>query len=211
MRWISLGVLLAAAGLLLLFWGDVPQRWTVHWSLDGQPDGWATRSVAAAVGPLIIGFFIWLAIEATASWIGRGGRATPAPPQMLAVQATLTRAVGLGVMVLIATLTLALPFVQPRSSAPMLMAALIELGMTIAIAVAWASRRVRRLRESGVAIPEGYGGVIYKNARDARLWVPKMAGIGWTINFAHRWAWPVMIGIFALPFALLMTVAVAGR
>jgi len=210
-RWISLGVLLAAATLLLVFWGDVPPRWTIHWGIDGQPDGWATRSLAAAFGPLVIGFFLWLLIEVTAVWIGRGGQQTAVPAEMRAVQATLTRAVGLGLAVLIASLTLALPFAQPRSSGPMLIAALLELGVTIGIAGRWASRRVRRLRESGVAIPEGYGGVIYKNTRDSRLWVPKLAGIGWTINFAHRLAWPVVIAILTLPLGLALAIALAAR
>jgi uncharacterized membrane protein len=210
-RWISLGVLLAAAALLLAFWGDVPARWTIHWGVDGRPDGWATKNQGAALAPLVFGFFAWLLIEVTAAWIGRGGQQTPPPPEMRAVQATLTRAVGLGVAILIAGLTLALPFAQPRSSGPMLIAALAILGLTIGIAGTWASRRVRRLRDSGVVIPEGYGGLIYKNPRDSRLWVPKLAGIGWTINFAHRLAWPVTIAIVALPLVLVVAIGLAAR
>ncbi len=75
----------------------------------------------------------------------------------------------------------------------------------------WASRRTRRLRESGVAIPDGYHGAFYSNPRDPRLWVPKTLGIGWTINFAHRLAWPVMIALVAAPLAMVLLIALAAR
>jgi uncharacterized membrane protein len=213
MRWLSLGVLLAAGVLLRLFWGDVPDRWAIHWSLNGQPDGWATKNVAAAMAPLIMGFFVWLLIEVTAIWMKQsGGRtAPPLPPELLAVQATVVRAAGLAVALLIGGLTLALPFLHPRSSAPIVVAALADLGLVLGFAMVWASRRTRRLRASGVAIPEGYQGVFYNNPRDSRLWVPKLAGIGWTINFAHRRAWPAIIALVGLPLALVLLVALLAR
>ncbi|HVT15699.1 MAG TPA: DUF5808 domain-containing protein [Thermoanaerobaculia bacterium] len=47
--------LLAAAVYLRSRWADLPERFPVHWGLDGQPDRWATRSLAAVDGPLLIG------------------------------------------------------------------------------------------------------------------------------------------------------------
>jgi uncharacterized membrane protein len=75
----------------------------------------------------------------------------------------------------------------------------------------WAWRQTRRLRADGVALPEGYSGVFYSNPRDARLWVPKLAGVGWTINFAHRRAWPVMIALIGVPVALAILIARLAR
>jgi uncharacterized membrane protein len=212
-RWISLATLVTAGVLLALFWGDVPGRWAIHWGLGGQPDGWATKSMPAALAPLIIGLFVWLFIEVTAIWIGTSGAraASGFPPEMLAVQAAVVRAAGLAVALLTGGLTLALPFLHPRSSVPILIAAFADIGLCIGIAMVWASRRTRRLRESGVAIPDGYHGAVYRNPRDERLWVPKTLGIGWTINFAHRLAWPVMIALVAAPLAMVLLVALAAR
>jgi uncharacterized membrane protein len=61
----------------------------------------------------------------------------------------------------------------------------------------------------GVTLPEGYGGLVYKNPRDSRLWVPKLAGTGWTIKVAHRLAWPVMIALVGVPLAIVLIVTLA--
>jgi len=202
-------VLVAAGVVLALFWGDVPDRWVTHWGLHGQPNGWATKSVAAAVLPLALGLVIWLVLEATAVWVARSGRTKGVAPEMMAVQATIVRAASLGVSLLIGGLTIGLPLLRPRSSLPIVAAAWLDLGLVLTVAIAWAARRVRRLRAAGVTLPEGYGGLVYKNPRDSRLWVPKLAGTGWTINFAHRLAWPVMIALVGVPLGIVLIVTLA--
>jgi uncharacterized membrane protein len=209
-RWISLATLIAAGVLLLLFWRDVPDRWITHWGPRG-PDGWATKSYAAALAPLVIGLFTWLLFEAIAIWMARRQPTTAFPPEMLGVQAAVVRATGLAVSLLIAGLTVALPFLHPRSPTPIIVATLADIGLIVGPAIIWAARRTRRLRDAGVPIPEGYQGVFYRNPRDSRLWVPKVAGFGWTINFAHRLAWPVMIALVAAPLLMLLVVALAAR
>lgn len=212
MRWISLGTLVAAGVLLLLFWGDVPDRWAIHWGLGNRADGWATKSISAALAPLILGLCFWLFIELAAIWVGKSGAGptAPFPPEMLAVHATAVRAAGLAVALLAAGMTLALPFLHPSSPIPIVVAALADFGLCLAGAMVWAARRTRRLRAAGVAIPDGYHGVFYRNPRDSRLWVPKVAGIGWTINFAHRLAWPVMIALVAAPLAVVALIGLAA-
>lgn len=40
--------------------------------------------------------------------------------------------------------------------------------------------------------PYRYG--VYYNPSDSRLWLPKrIAALGWTVNFAHPWAIPVVL------------------
>lgn len=43
-----------------------------------------------------------------------------------------------------------------------------------------------------------YWGLIYNNAADPNVWVPKKYGRGWTLNFAHTeaWAWVGALGVF---------------
>jgi uncharacterized membrane protein len=47
-------------------------------------------------------------------------------------------------------------------------------------------------------------GLFYVNAEDPRLWVPKLIGVGWTLNFARPASWFVMAGLLALPVAALV-------
>jgi len=212
-RWISLGVLAAAGVVLALLWGDVPARWAIHWGLHDRPDGWATKSIGAAVGPLVIGFLVWLLIELTMIWVARtGARRTPAlPPEIVHVRATVARAAGLVVAMLTADLALALPLLRPRSSLPILAVAFANIGIVVAATSVWAARETRRLRAAGVAVPEGHHGAFYSNPGDPRLWVPKLAGVGWTINFAHKRAWPALIALVGVPLALVLILALLAR
>jgi len=46
---------LAGAALYLRSrWADLPERFPVHWSVDGRPNGWATRSFAGVFGSLLL-------------------------------------------------------------------------------------------------------------------------------------------------------------
>lgn len=204
-------MLVGASGVLALSWRDVPARWAVHWDLHDHPDLWVTKNIVSAATPLVLGFFVWLTLEAiTGAMKKDNARAADAdlriPAEWLAVQVAVVRAVGLAVAVLTAGLALALPLWRPRSSFPIAVGALADLGLIIGAALVWAARRTRQLRAAGVAIPEGYGGVFYKNPRDPRLWVSKGAGMGWTINFAHRGAWPALIALLAPAVLVLLVV-----
>src|SRR6202044_3717386 len=36
-------------------WDTLPERFPVHWGFDGQPNGWATRSLGGVDGAILIG------------------------------------------------------------------------------------------------------------------------------------------------------------
>jgi uncharacterized membrane protein len=46
-------------------------------------------------------------------------------------------------------------------------------------------------------------GLFYVNAEDSRLWVPKLLGLGWTLNFAHGLSW-FILALLLLPVALVI-------
>lgn len=208
MRWVAIGALVAAGVLLAVFWGDVPDRWISHWGVHG-PDGWATKTPVSAAIPLGIGLLSWLLFDVLAYGTARatGGL----PRELMAVVATVVRAVGLAIALVCAALTLALPLLQPQSSLPIAVGVPLVIAVVVGSAMVWAWRETRRLRAAGVTLPEGYTGVFYSNPRDRRLWVPKLAGVGWTINFAHRRAWPVMIALIGAPVALAILIARLAR
>lgn len=49
-----------------------------------------------------------------------------------------------------------------------------------------------------------WGGLIYRNPEDDRLWVPKRDGGGWTCNLAHPRGRSLIWGGLALPLALFI-------
>ena len=152
-----------------------------------------------------------LLIEGLALFIRRRAGGTAIPRELTAVYAAVLRAVGFAVSLVFAALGLALPLVRPRSSVPIAVGFPVVIGLALVGGMIWAARETRRLRASGMALPEGYHGVFYSNARDTRLWVPRVSGIGWTINFAHRLAWPVLIALLGVPLAVALLIAFAGR
>jgi uncharacterized membrane protein len=50
--------------------------------------------------------------------------------------------------------------------------------------------------------------MIYVNPEDPRIWVPKRVGLGWTLNFAHRLSWVMLILLLA-PVLLIIALTKA--
>ncbi|XXF75357.1 DUF5808 domain-containing protein [Myxococcaceae bacterium GXIMD 01537] len=67
---------------------------------------------------------------------------------------------------------------------------------------------MREMAARGEPLPKGYGPILYRNPDDPRLIVPKLVGIGWTFNFAHRYAW-LLLGLLLLPVVIVLIVAFA--
>jgi uncharacterized membrane protein len=198
-------VLAAAAAILAALWERVPSRWAVHWGAGDRPDGWADKSVASAATPLLVGLGLWGLIEALVIVMRRHGRdaSPPVPPALVDVHADFARGVGLAVAAFMAALAVLLPLVEPRSSLPIVFLAFALVGGALGLGWLRARRRARALREKGVALPEGWDGLVYRNAGDERLWVPKLTGLGWTLNFAHRAAWPVLLALVGAPILIV--------
>ena len=60
--------------------------------------------------------------------------------------------------------------------------------------------------------PLNWRGVFYVAPRDPRLWVPKRPpGIGWTLNFARRASWLVLVLLLGVPLVTALVGVIAGR
>jgi uncharacterized membrane protein len=57
---------------------------------------------------------------------------------------------------------------------------------------------------------EHWTGLLYRNPSDERLWVPKISGLGYTLNFAKPIAWVILVALL-LPPALVALVVFAKR
>src|SRR5262245_15823581 len=48
-------ILAAVAAYLRWHWNDIPERFPIHWDLEGAPNGWAAKSLFGVFGTIFIG------------------------------------------------------------------------------------------------------------------------------------------------------------
>ena len=56
---------------------------------------------------------------------------------------------------------------------------------------------------------DAWNGPFYSNPNDSALLVPKRHGIGYTLNFGNRWAWPVLGFILLMAAIPLLVTAIS--
>jgi uncharacterized membrane protein len=130
---------------------------------------------------------------------------------ILDATAGLTRVVNLAIAIYIALL------VTPHGWLPGLgTGQTLGFGMVVIVGAivwaVWALKSVQRYldRTGQLGGLEGWNGFIYSNAKDPRTWVPKLSGLGATLNFAHARAWLILGAILVLPIGGLVGALVAG-
>ncbi|MDF1562801.1 MAG: DUF1648 domain-containing protein [Deltaproteobacteria bacterium] len=209
LRWLSPLLLILGLLVLLLLWGRVPEVWPVHWGPGGQPDGWSHKEGVTAFLPFLLGALVWAALEAVALFVVRQGKALPV---LSSGYVAMVRWVAVAIVLATVYTGLALPLLQPPVTVSV---AVILLGVGLACALGFWSilDAARKSREAGEELPEGYGALAYKNPDDPRIFVPKLFGMGQTLNFAHPSAWLILAVILALPALVIGSVllATAGR
>ena len=207
--WPAFAVLFGAALYLTVRWDSIPERWVIHWGLGGRPNGWTTRSISGVYGLLGVGVAAVVVLE-TASAIARVRvDAADSTAPVRAATTHLLRLIAFGLSVLVSVLSMVLPL-GPALAPPSIVAIAVAcVGLPILGGVIRLSAELRAApRDGGL---EGYHGLYYSNAKDRRLWVPKLSGAGLTINFAHPWAWPVMVLLVGLPIAIAAVSVLATR
>ena len=213
-RWPSFAVLAAAAAYLAARWDSIPSRWTIHWDAAGRPNGWSGRSWLGVFGPLLLAGIIAIFFEVVGALVSRRSVTDAAMDAVNAATRDLLRAMTFGLCLVFAVLAVDLPL-GPRLPPGALVALVaIPIGVTLVVGTARISDALRQVRNAGHGAKiEGYRGLYYSNPKDDRLWVPKLSGMGLTINFAHRWAWPMMVIVAGMPiaFAIALLLANCGR
>jgi len=198
-KWLPPLILGAAAAVLALLWDDLPTRWVVHWGLGGRPDGWATKSPLGVFGPLVLGAAILAMLEIMAQILTR-----KAPEQAPTVIPPL-RMIATSLSLVFAASAVWLPLLQPSSPWSFIVFTVIVMGAGLTASMIASARAFKRM-SVGRAPAEGYHGLIYKNPKDERLWVPKRFGWGWTLNFAHPGALPTLLLLLSPAILILITV-----
>lgn len=198
--WLSLFL---GAGLLALRYPSFPARWAVHWNAFGQVDGWADKSWTSAALPLLLALGLTVLFEVL---VLVGGQVRysklPAPwgERMAAANRGYIHYISTLLNLFLGYLACTLPFGPP----PVACIFLLVTGTVLYPALDFA-RLAREMRSQG-ALPNGYGGGFYNNADDARLWVPKLSGYGWTLNLAHGRARLLLAALILVPVAVSLLI-----
>lgn len=192
-------VLLGLSALFLAAsWSQLPETWPIHWGLDGRPNGWAHRTVGSALLPVFLGVGIWLFLEAiawaTERWPVSAPLSEPDARRLKKATADLVRLTATAMTAVFAFLTAALPF-HPELGTSRMLPLIILCGIfgTLGLGLVAYGRVFRQL-----ALPPQWRPLGYYDPRDRRLWVPKLLGMGWTINFGHPFAAPALGALLAL-------------
>jgi uncharacterized membrane protein len=206
--WPAFAVLGCGAAYLAARWDDIPGRWVVHWNAAGLANGWAARTAPAVFGPLVLAAGLLVLLESLTAIVSRrGGDDVPTEP-VRAATTHFMRMVMLALSMVLTLLAIDLPLGPPLPPPAVALACLAIVVTAVALGSARVKAAHRAVRAGGDgAKVRGYHGLYYSDADDERLWVPKRNGLGLTINFAHRWAWPAMILVTGIPIALVTVCA----
>jgi len=200
--WLPPFVALAIGALYLhAHWNQIPERFPVHWGADGQPNGWANRDWFGVYGTLLIGAAVnlftlgltWLIARYSRKTVMR--QVTVRGMQVLLYPLTFT-------FVVISLLPL-LP-VPPRLITGVILATVALTLLTVVGVLYWSYAKVSRvpLEEDEVPEPQSdsywKAGMFYYNPNDPAIIVSKRVGIGYTINFANKWAWIALGALLAI-------------
>jgi len=209
--WVPLLVLASAGAYLTLRWDDIPERWIVHWGISGAPDGWATRTGLQVYGLLVGGVVLWGVFEVVVLVVRSAGRDRAGFEPLVRMNVHLLRVVSLAVALLLAILAVTLPLGPHLGPGAIVLLAFVLVGGAIGFGTVGATRAMAQARAGDPQRLKGYRGLFYYDRDDRRLWVPKVLGIGWTINFAHPLAWPVMVLLLGAPLGMAVTAVLLAR
>jgi uncharacterized membrane protein len=226
--------LLVAAGFYLaLNWQRIPERFPIHWGMDGKPNGWGSKNVLSVFAVLLIGAVICGLLGGIQYAVTHGVRRINSSGSAGQRETRFVRAISfflLGMEYWLALMGLLswLPLRTNLRTLPDMMWP-IMIGETLIIATIFilAYRMGQggwRLQTAGEktnadAPPVGDRtpdecwklGVFYFNSDDPALFVEKRFGVGWTLNFANAGSWWFLGGLLLFGAGSVIIAIFASR
>jgi uncharacterized membrane protein len=207
---IPLGMLAATAAYLSANWLRLPERFPTHWTIDGTPNRWATRTWHGVFGPLIVCAIVSIFMIVMAEMIihasprGRGTGTEAWTARFRRANLLLMIAGVWGVSAMMCAIAL-LPLYSDAGRPAWMVAVLpfIVIGSIVPFVIQMV-RLTRDTTSGSDGTPDRCWkfGLIYFNPDDPAIVVEKRFGLGYTINFGHRGViW--ILGLAVLVFVLL--------
>ncbi len=193
---------LAALSLYLhLHWDQLPNPYPAHYGLHGEPDRWANCDWFSVYGSLLMGAGLNLMLLGLAWLIARISRNT-------VMRYVTVR--SLQFLLYPLTFTMILVSLMPLWHSPIWLTPFVMIAC-IAVVVVWSYQKVSSpaaMDTTPEPLSDSYwkAGMFYYNPDDPAIFVAKRVGIGYTINFASKWAWVIMVGLLILPLLPILFV-----
>ena len=183
----------AVAFYLNAHWSQIPAEFPVHWGVNGQPNRWVSRDLAGVYGPLLMATIMNLLCLGFAWALLRMSR-----------KSTMRYVTVRMLEVLLYPLTFSFVVVAllPLMRIPLWLAPVVLLAFVAGIFL-WSYRKITAASAPG-EVPEPQNdsywkaGVFYYNPNDPAIFVSKRVGIGYTMNFANKMSWVVVVGILLI-------------
>jgi uncharacterized membrane protein len=232
---VPLFAMAATAAYLNSRWADIPERFPIHWGLDGRPNGWSLRTPAGVYAPLLAGAFICVMLAVMGQGVLRwsrsihvGGTLGKAEDEFRRTMAWNMVAAQYLVMGLMCWAAL-LPLEMVHSGPPGVWGV---LGVTLVFVVVVTGRLIRMgqggMRGKSYLMRGGArenrrpvgdrtedrhwkAGFIYVNPDDPALFVEKRFGIGYTLNLGRGGSWMLLGGLLLLPLLSAAVIHIAGE
>lgn len=215
-------VIAATAGYLIVTYAQAPAIIPIHFGLNGQPNGYAAKSVGTYFIALWTQLFLEVLITGLAVLSARG-KAQPDAADMRFRRRTLRFLYALKVLVL--ALLGAIGVVTARAALGQASAVgwlgILSLSVPVLVLVG----------VLGLALTTGQGGsrlagaspvdrtddrywwlgAIYHNADDPSILVERRFGYGWTLNFGNRWSQFILLLLVLMLAASIFLPALLHR
>jgi uncharacterized membrane protein len=197
----AVGGLLGALAFIRHWQPLLPAQVPTHWNAAGQVDAWTPKGHLFWAPLLMVGA-VWLLL----AFAGRKLRSGDARQQRGARALADFRGwvcCGLALMV---------GYVAPMAAVKGPRAVWVGL-LLLACAIGVGFVPLLRANQKSPPIAGAslsdyrWGGLIYWNPRDSRLWVEKRLGLGWTLNFGRPLAWALLVLLLAPAVAALVVLA----
>ena len=188
-------VLLTGIALVGENYSTLPAMWPSHFDIHNVPNGWSHKSWEAVLLPFGLGFGICAFFEGLAQFARVANNSLLGPrwsQQATSLNQEILRVTSLALATLLSYLGCTLPL---GHGAQPWVVGVVVVAVTL-YAVVRVMRFMARVQSSG-DLPPGYRGVFYYNPEDSRHWVPKLSGLGYTLNFAHKGSW-VWMGVLLI-------------
>jgi uncharacterized membrane protein len=199
-------ILLMTAGYIQAHWNQIPDRFPVHWGMNGMPNGWSGRTPQGVYGPLLFGAALVIGVSLLAYAISHSAQRVPAAAGAPSKGEFAHRisVVLLGVEFFIAavlSMVALLPFTGNPGVVPMVILAVVIIASAIFLS-RWLGRWRVRPQHTSAGDTCWRLGMFYFNPDDPALFVEKRIGIGYTINFARGTSWIILALSLVLPLGL---------
>jgi len=213
-----LSTLLPLAGtavLLHLRWRSLPQRFPIHWGIDGQANRWAERTPGSVFGFLVFALVLVLLFGLIGEIVARSSPGYEG--RDAAIRTTRVALVGAGwvVTMLVSAIGLLPLSSNPTNLVPLVAVAAIVFSMGLIGFSAWRMNGINQTLIAGQNSTDARfwkAGLVYYNPADSALMVPKRNGLGgYTLNFGRPVSWLLLAVILMLPLILPLLIHQSRR